>query len=74
MLTNIRKPGRSVGLRFQSLKGFPGHSDKRKYKLGIFAYYHPVLGKKTRPSEIRTNLLKLHGLAMNVVNNRWTAS
>ena len=28
-------------------------------------------GEHFEPPQIRTDLLKLHGLAMNVVNNRW---
>jgi hypothetical protein len=40
-----------------------GHVDDLRGHLGDGEYF--------QPPEIRTNLLKLHGLAMDVVNNGW---
>lgn len=40
-----------------------GHVDNLRGHLGD--------GEHSRPPEIRTNLLNLHGLAMDVVNNGW---
>ena len=39
------------------------HIDSLRVHLGDGEFYEPP--------EIRTNMLKLHGLAMNVVNNGW---
>jgi hypothetical protein len=40
-----------------------GHVDELRGQLGD--------GEYSQPPEIRTDLLKLHGLAMDVVNNGW---
>ena len=48
-----------------SLLGAVDHIDQARTHLGD--------GENWKPPQMRTDLLKLHGLAMDVINNGWTS-